>query len=262
MGHLEKYIREKVEGKGQLIMTHQLLGYPDFETNQGAIEIFVKKKVDLIELQIPFSDPGADGPLFVKANQEAIEKGVTVAACFNFVENQIKTTLYKAKIPVMIMTYYNIVLRYGVNFFLDHCKRIGVVGLIIPDAPLEECPELFQRGRLLDIAIIPIGTPVTSESRLQLLTQQGGGFLYYVPRKGVTGYKTDFQENILQQIEKVKNICNLPVAVGFGIQTKEDIKKLKGISSIAVLGSELLRAIDMGGVEELESRMDEIMEDV
>jgi tryptophan synthase alpha chain len=246
---LNSYIEERLKDKDILIMTHQIIGYPDMETNKEALKSFERNGVDIVELQIPFSEPVADGPLFVKANQDALEKGIKVEDCLIFVEAAVKSH----KMPILIMTYYNIVFAYGEEDFIRRCKDIGVKGLIVPDIPIDEDSSFFALCKEYGVDAVTIATPYSTDERLGQISKAGDGFIYYVPRKGVTGTKTTFDDDISSRVKHVKSVTKSHVAVGFGIQSKADIDNLKGVADIAIMGSKLLMTIEEGGIEGLDS---------
>ncbi|SCY90406.1 tryptophan synthase subunit alpha [Alkaliphilus peptidifermentans] len=246
---IEKYIAERKKTKEILIMTHQIIGYPDFETNEKAIDCFYKNGVDMIELQIPFSDPVADGPAFAKSNQAALEKGVKVKQCLDFIEK------ISGKYPItfLIMTYYNILYQYGVPQFVKKCKEINVKGIIVPDAAIDEAHEYYEGCSNEGISAITIASPYSDKSRIEKLSIAGDGFIYYVPRKGVTGCKTDFNLDVLDKISLVKEYSGKNVAVGFGIQNQDDVKRLVGVADIAIIGSKIQKVIEDEGIEALDN---------
>lgn len=237
------------------LMTHQVIGYPDMETNERALEIFEKNGVEFTELQIPFSDPSADGPTFVKANQESLNRGTTVKDSLDFIEKSVK----KFDINILIMTYYNIVYQYGVEEFVKKAAEIGVWGLIIPDATLEDASELYEYCEKYDINPVVIATPYTDETRLEKIAEKGKGFIYYVPRAGVTGIKTRFSHEVTEKIERIKDITNMKCAVGFGIQEKKDIDFLAGHADIAIIGSAITRVIENEGIEKVDEFLKKLM---
>lgn len=241
---LNQQIKKKLKTKKLLKMGHQVIGYPSLEVNQSILEAFDQSSIDFVELQIPFSDPVADGPLFVKANQAALDQGMTVERALSFIENMKR----KITIPILIMTYYNIVLAYGESQFIEKIARMGVVGIIIPDAPYEETTSLWSMCKDKGIAMIPIITAYTSVERQLLLEKEGDGFVYCVPRTGVTGTKTQFDSPILNQISQMKAQAKLPVGVGFGIQTVDDLERLTGTCDIAIMGSVFLKTYEETGM--------------
>jgi tryptophan synthase alpha chain len=243
------YIHQRRARKDILIMTHQILGYPSFEINEKAMDAFYRADVDMVELQIPFSEPVADGPLFLRANQMAVEKGVKVAQCMEFAHKMVQ----KFRIPILLMTYYNIVYKYGVEAFLDRCKEIGIYGLIVPDAPMEDAQELYDGCKKRKLDIVGLATAYTEPDRLAQIAQMAEGFIYYIPRKGVTGSKTKFEPEVLEKIKAVGALTRKRIGVGFGIQDREDVERLKGVCDIAIIGSQVLKTIEESGVEGLEA---------
>jgi tryptophan synthase alpha chain len=237
------------------LMTHQVIGYPDMKTNERALEIFEKNGVEYTELQIPFSDPSADGPTFVKANQESLNSGTTVRKSLEFIEKSVK----KFDMNILIMTYYNIVYQYGVEEFVKKASKLGVWGLIIPDATLEDASELYEYCEKYDVNPVVIATPYTEESRLKELSIKGSGFIYYVPRAGVTGTKTKFSDDVTNKIDRIKEVTKMKCAVGFGIQEKKDIDILSGHADIAIIGSAITRVIENEGIEKVDEFLKNLM---
>ncbi|NBJ16509.1 MAG: tryptophan synthase subunit alpha [Dehalobacter sp. 4CP] len=251
---IEKQIEAMRREKKILLMTHQIIGYPDFAANEKAIECFYNNGVDLIELQIPFSDPIADGPVFTKSNQAVLEKGIKVSDCLKFIERMAR----KYPIPFLVMTYYNILYQYGVEAFIDRCKEIGVQGTIVPDAPLDEARVYYDYSRQQGLAAVSIATPYSDPKRLQEIADIGSGFIYYVPRKGVTGSKTTFDSEILDGIQKAKKETGKTIAVGFGIQGPEDVAHLIGTADIAIIGSKIQLVLETEGLSGLDQFLGDI----
>ena len=226
-------------------MTHIVLGYPSFEHSRRIVAAMVRAGVDLMELQIPFSEPMADGPVILRASQKALEKGVTVKQCMDFAEEASATY----SIPFLFMTYYNILLQYGLSRFADHMRRRGIVGAIVPDLPPEEGAEYLSAMRENSIAPIFIFSPNTSEDRMKYLNAAGGGFIYCVARTGVTGKKTSFPKSLEQYLTRCRKVSSLPLAVGFGVKERKDVDYLTGKADIAVVGSQTIRIADKEGVD-------------
>jgi tryptophan synthase alpha chain len=240
---LAQEILEKRKGKPILLMAHQIVGYPDFEMNYEMIRLFQECGVDLVELQIPFSEPIADGPLFLKANQKALERGVTVGQCLDFAQ---KVTRDFA-LPCIFMTYYNILLQYGVKQFVETARSLGIRGLIVPDAFPEESEEYFTACKQQQVDPILVVTPYTPVSRLVYLANKTDGFLYCAARKGVTGFKTSFGDATTDFLSRCRQYSSTPIAVGFGIQRPEDVRYLANKSDIAIVGSTLLNVLEAEG---------------
>jgi len=245
MSTLEEIIRNRLQDRKILLMTHLVLGYPSFEVNREVISQMVENGVDLIEMQIPFTEPMADGPMILKANQESIAKGAKVGECLEFA----KEITAEFHIPFLFMTYYNILFKYGVDEFIHRAYDINIQGLIIPDLPLEEGKEYLDLVKSRNIAPIQIFAPTSTEERMKLLADNGAGFIYCVARRGVTGQKTDFDQDFSQYIARCRNATNLPLAVGFGVRSKEDVDYLTGKADIAVIGTETIRLVDEKGAE-------------
>ena len=226
-------------------MTHLVLGYPSFEVNREVIRQMVENGVDLIEMQIPFSEPVADGPMILKANQEAIARGTKVEQCLEFAA-EITAEFH---IPFLFMTYYNILYRYGPEKFINRAYDINIKGIIIPDLPPEEGGEYLELMKSLNLAPIQIFAPTSSQERMQLLARHGAGFIYCVARRGVTGKKTDFDQDFNAYIGRCRRATSLPLAVGFGIRSRDDVDFLTGKADIAVIGTETIRLVDAQGPE-------------
>jgi tryptophan synthase alpha chain len=202
--------------------------------------------VELIELQIPFSDPMSDGPVILKANDEALKRGTTVAACLQFAREVCAS--YPA-IGFLFMTYSNILFAYGVAEFVAAAKQCGMKGLILPDLPPEEGERYLRACQQHGLDPIFIFTPTHTVERLQQLAQVSRGFVYCVGRRGVTGQRTDLTQDLEARLTIYKKATNLPLALGFGIRTKADIDFLRGKVDIAVIGTQILRLQEEQGVE-------------
>ncbi|NBD22365.1 tryptophan synthase subunit alpha [Paenibacillus glycinis] len=245
----ERIARTAAAGKPIQLMTHQILGYPDFDANYEMIRLFHENGVEIVELQLPFSEPIADGPVFLKANQASLENGTTTEQCLRFAR---KVVADFPGIAFVFMTYYNIVVRQGIQAFVRTCADIGIRGLIVPDAYPEESDDFLQACREHGVEPILIVTPYTSDERLAYLSRQTGGFLYCAARKGVTGSKTTFGEETDAFLARVRAVARTPVAVGFGIQHAEDVAFLRGKSDIAIIGTRLLTLLEEEGLPGVE----------
>ncbi|MBN1905466.1 MAG: tryptophan synthase subunit alpha [Deltaproteobacteria bacterium] len=242
---LEKYIRTQLAEKKILLMTHIVLGYPSLDASYRIIQTMVKAGVDIMELQIPFSEPTADGPVIVKANQHAIDNGTTVEACMQLAGKAAK----EFKIPFLIMTYYNVPYKYGIEKFTLRMKENNLMGTIIPDLPPEEGKDFLEAMNRVDIAPILIFSPTTTDERMSYLSSSTKGFIYCAARKGVTGKDTNFSEDLSAYLKRCRKATSLPIAVGFGIKHKEDVDFLKGKADIAVIGTQSIRVMEESGVD-------------
>ena len=241
---LESYLKKILEKKKILLMTHIVLGYPSFEDSYKIIAEMVKAGVDLMELQIPFSEPIADGPVILHANQKALEGGSTVQKCFDFAD---KVTS-DFNIPFLFMSYYNILFKYKVDRFVNKMAEIGIKGAIVPDLPPEEGKEYINAMTEKNLTPIFIFSPATTSERMKYIASHGKGFIYCVARKGVTGANTTFTNQLDDYLSLCRKATDLPLALGFGVKNKADIDFLKGKADIAVLGSQTIRLIKEQGV--------------
>lgn len=242
---LDNDLQNGLKNKDILLMTHLVLGYPSLEVNRKVIKQMVENGVDIIELQIPFSEPVADGPVILRANQEAIAGGVKVKDCLNFAAEM--TATYA--IPFLFMTYYNILFKYGVENFIKKAREIGIKGFIVPDLPPEEGADYLALANKYDISPIQIFAPTSTDERMRFLAKQGSGLIYCVARKGVTGKKTSFDDDFSTYMQRCRNATDLPLAVGFGISTKEDVDSLRGKADLAVIGTATINLVDEKGPE-------------
>lgn len=244
---LEQTIRAELArpGKDILLMTHIVLGYPSLAVNRQVIQQMVANGVELIEMQIPFSEPMADGPTIVRANQEALEAGTTVKECLAFAAEMAR----EHDTTFLFMTYFNILYRYGVEAFFRKAKEIGIKGFIIPDLPPEEEEEFWQLARQYEIPPILIYAPTSTEQRMQELAASAEGFIYCAARKGVTGKQTDFDASFADYMARCRRSTSLPLAVGFGISCRADITFLTGRADIGVIGTATINLVDAQGPE-------------
>jgi tryptophan synthase alpha chain len=240
---LEKKLRSRLEHRKILLMTHIVLGYPSMAVNRQVIEQMVEGGVDCIEMQIPFSEPMADGPVILKANQESLAAGTKVADCLAFAAEM--TARYN--IPFLFMTYYNIIFKYGEEKFFQGCRNVGVDGLIVPDLPPEMGGNFFQQATKYQIAPVLIFAPTSTDERMAELNRSAAGFIYCVARRGVTGKQSEFGGDFTAYLARCRAATSLPLAVGFGIRNREDVAAITGKADMAVIGSETIRLVDGHG---------------
>ena len=252
---LQRFIAERKQSKDILVMAHVVCGYPSFEENLQELEIMAEAGVDLVELQFPFSEPSADGPLFVRANEQSLKSGTTVDQCFDFMK------LVSARFPfkVLMMGYYNTAFKMGEAAFVTRVKESGGVGYILPDLPIEESAELHRLSEEAGIEPIILMTPTTSDARLVKLGAVSRGLVYVVARKGVTGSKTQLGDDVLALIERCRQHTDVPLGVGFGISSKADIDVLRGHADIAIVGTAALKTWQEGGAPALRKFFAELM---
>lgn len=241
---LLEHLRERRQKRDLLLMAHIVIGFPNLEVSHALVDAMVEAGVDLIELQFPFSEPMADGPVILHANQEALKNGIRVEDCFEFS----RAVSARHPIPFLVMSYYNILFRRGLDRFTADMQRAGLKGAIVPDCPPEEAEEYLSAMKARALAPIFIYSPRTPDERLRALGELGEGFVYVVARKGVTGANTEFSDELAQYLERCRRATRLPLAVGFGVKSPADIAFLRGKADIAVVGSESLRLLEQHGV--------------
>ena len=245
---LEPYLKNRLETKEILLMTHIVIGYPSMEESFQIVKSMVESGVDLMELQIPFSEPIADGPVILRANQQSLAAGATVDKCLEFSQRAAEDF----DIPFLFMSYYNILFKYGVKRFVSAMVEANIKGAIVPDLPPEEGKEYLESMTDQKLDPIFIISPTTSPERMKHLASFAGGFIYCVARKGVTGANTDFSVQLQNYLANCRQATSLPLALGFGVKNKTDIDFLKGKADIAVIGTQTIRLMEQEGVEAVE----------
>ena len=217
---------------------------PDVETTAAAVRAAVTNGADLIELGIPFSDPTAEGPVIQGANLRALTGGVTTDKIFAFVKELRKDVT----VPMVFMTYANVIFSYGAGRFLSACQEIGIDGLILPDLPFEEKDEFLPVCREYGVDLISLIAP-TSENRIAMIAKEAEGFLYIVSSLGVTGTRSEIKTDLESIIKVVRENTDIPCAIGFGISTPEQAKKMADISDGAIVGSAIIKILEQYGKE-------------
>lgn len=217
-------------------------GDPDLETTGAAVRAAVANGADLIELGIPFSDPTAEGPVIQGANLRALTGGVTTDKIFVFVR-QLRRDI---KVPMVFMTYSNVVFSYGAERFISACREIEVDGLILPDLPFEEKEEFLPLCRQYGVDLISLVAP-TSANRIAMIAKEAEGFLYIVSSLGVTGSRSEIKTDLASIVEIVRQNTTIPCAIGFGISTPEQAQKMAAISDGAIVGSAIIKLLEKYG---------------
>ena len=217
-------------------------GDPDLETTAAAVRAAVKSGADLIELGIPFSDPTAEGPVIQGANIRALKGGVKTDMIFELVR-ELRTDV---TVPMVFMTYANVVFSFGAEKFISTCAEIGIDGLILPDIPFEEKEEFLPICRRYDVALISLIAP-TSENRIGMIAKEAEGFIYIVSSLGVTGMRSEINTDLESIVSVIRQNTDVPCAVGFGISTPEQAKKMPAVSDGAIVGSAIIRFLERYG---------------
>ena len=252
---LQTYIEQRKQSKDLLVMAHVVCGYPSFAANMEALEIMAEAGVDLVELQFPFSEPSADGPLFVKANEQSLKAGTTVDQCFEFMKQASERFPFK----ILMMGYYNTAFKMGEVKFVKRIKEAGGVGYILPDLPVEESDNLHQLSADAGIEPIILMTPTSSEKRLAQLGAASRGMVYVVARRGVTGSKTNMGDDVTSLVARCRQHTSVPIGVGFGISSKADLDVLRGSADLAIIGTAALKIWEASGAAGLKTFFKDLM---
>ena len=222
-------------------------GDPDLETTKKLVIAMAENGADLIELGIPFSDPTAEGPVIQEADNRALSNGATTAKVMAMAKELRKTV----KVPMVFMTYANVVFAYGAEKFLSEAKKAEMDGLILPDVPFEEKEEFAALCQAYDMDLISMIAP-TSKQRIRMIAKEAKGFIYVVSSMGVTGVRSQITTDIASLIEEVRSVTDIPCAVGFGISTPETAAKMAKLSDGAIVGSAIVRQIAQYGKDSIE----------
>ncbi len=217
-------------------------GDPDIETTKKVVRAAVSAGADLIELGIPFSDPTAEGPVIQVANLRALKGGITTDKVFDMV----KDLRQDLDTPFVFMTYANVVYSYGAEKFMSLCRETGVDGIILPDLPFEEKGEFKDVSEKYGVDLISLIAP-TSSDRISMIAREAKGFIYLVSSLGVTGVRSEINTDLSSIVHTIRENTDLPCAVGFGISTPEQAKKMAAVSDGAIVGSAIIKLIEKYG---------------
>lgn len=230
------------------LATHTVVGFPNLATSVKIVEILAAHSA-IVELQIPFSDPVADGPTITAANAVALEQKITPQKCLDFAAK------FSKKFPAtdfFLMTYFNSIFHFGLKKFALAARRAGVKGFVVPDLPIEEADEFLTICRENKLDLIFVVAPNTPDERLKLIAQKSTGWIYATARLGITGSATDFGKDLGKFIARIQKFSKAEIGVGFGVKSRADLQKIqKAGGSIGIVGSELFRQFEQGGLRQL-----------
>jgi len=215
-------------------------GDPDLATTRELVLEMERRGADIVELGVPFSDPIADGPTIQKASQRALQAGVTLKKILDLV-NQIRR---QSQLPLVLMTYYNPIFKYGEGRFVEDAIQAGVDGLIVPDLPPEEAGGLLQAAEGTPLNVIFLLAPTSTPERISLVSKVSRGFIYYVSLTGITGAEGAVVEQIKNKLSQIKQVSDKPVAVGFGISTPQQAARIAPLASGVIVGSAIIRVME------------------
>lgn len=227
---------------GKAFIPFLTAGDPTADKTVEFIMEMVRAGADLIEIGIPFSDPTAEGAVIQNANVRALKAGITTDGVFEIVR-QVRE---KTQIPIVFLTYLNPVFHYGYDAFLARCRELSVDGIICPDLPFEEKKELSDIAAGYDVDIVSLIAP-TSEERIQMIAREATGYIYLISSKGVTGVRSEITTDIGKMVKSVREVTDVPCAVGFGISTPKQAAEMAEKSDGAIVGSAIVRIIEQHG---------------
>lgn len=253
MSRIKEKFTELNSRNQKALISYIMAGYPNERATLATVKGLVKGGVDIIELGFPFSDPLADGPVIQNASTVSLEKGTKISKFFNIVKKIRKET----DIPLVLMTYTNILYHKGFSKFIADAKKAGIDGFILPDMSIEESKEYLEATKNQADTIFLI-SPNTSKTRIDKIAKASSGFLYLVAVFGTTGVKTGIKKYTLDAIKKVKKQTKgkIPVGIGFGVSTPQDVKKyIKAGADAVIVGSAYLKLIEKTPEKQLESKI-------
>lgn len=242
------------------LMTHVVVGYPSINDTINIVKTMANHGADMIELQIPFSDPLADGPTIMKACEYSLAKGTKVKDSF-IVSKELSKEI---RIPLLFMAYFNTVFKYGVEKFCRDAKIAGIAGLIVPDMPIDEEKEehFYVACKKYHLNNIQVVSPASTESRLKMNAKIARGFVYATAHQGITGAKDQLSSQVSSYLKKLRTYFSIPIAVGFGISKREHIQMLTPYADIAVVGSAIIDVISSSNKEDIEKNVANFIRDL
>lgn len=229
---------------GKAFIAFITCGDPDLATTAETVRAAAENGADLIELGIPFSDPTAEGPVIQGANLRALNGGVTTDKIFELVRELRRDVT----IPMVFMTYANVVFSYGAERFISGCREIGIDGLILPDLPFEEKDEFQPLCREYGVDLVSLIAP-TSENRIAMIAREAEGFIYVVSSLGVTGTRSEIKTDLASIVQVIRENTDVPCAIGFGISTPEQARKMADVSDGAIVGSAIIKILEKYGTD-------------
>jgi tryptophan synthase alpha chain len=239
MNRIEGVFKKLQKHNKKAFIPYIMAGDPTLEKTLETVLLFEKCGADIVELGVPFTDPLADGPTIQRASERALEAGVTLGKVVGFVRELRKDI----RIPVVLMTYYNPVFKYGVEGFVRDAVDAGVDGVIIPDLPPDEAEDLMRFANPVALATIFLLAPTSTEERIKKIAKASRGFIYYVSVTGITGSRLSVDASLQASIQSVRRITKKPVAVGFGISTPEEATKVAGFADGVIVGSAIVKRL-------------------
>ena len=237
---IEEKFKKLKEANQKALIPFITAGDPDLDTTKRLVIEMERAGADIIELGVPFSDPIADGPAIQKASYRSLKSGTTLKKIIGVVKELRQTT----EIPLVLMTYYNPVFKYGISEFVRDASDAGVDGIIIPDLPPEEGEGIIEEGKRHNLNTIFLLAPTSTKERIKIVASASTGFIYYVSLTGVTGARESLPETVEASVNKIRKATDKPIAVGFGISTAEQAKRIASFADGVIVGSAIVNVIE------------------
>ena len=240
-------IDQLFQNKGKDILSIYFpAGYPNLKDTIPTLQLLQDKGVDLVEIGIPFSDPLADGPVIQLAAKQALDNGMSLKKLFS----QLKDARKTITMPLILMGYWNVVFKYGVDAFLADCQACGIDGVILPDLPLEEYEEEYKaKFEAHGVYHVLLVTPETTDERMVKIEKAAKGFLYMVSTSATTGGAVEQSKEREDYFKKVASL-DIPSLIGFGIRDKQSFQHAAGFSNGAIIGTAFIKALEKGNAAE------------
>ncbi len=263
MNRIDKKFKELKKRGKKAFIAYVTAGDPDLKMTVRIVLALERAGVDIIELGIPFSDPVADGPTIQAASQRALANGASLKKIFALV----KGLRRKTEIPLVFMTYYNPVFKFGFEKFFRTCRGTGVDGVIVPDLPFEEADDAVRSGYKNHVAVIFLAAPTSTGPRIRTIAAKSKGFIYYVSLTGVTGARKKLPVEISSNIAAIKSMTDKPVAVGFGISDAKQARSIARVADGVIVGSAIVKIISenkdtIAGISRLARRLASAIHDI
>ncbi|MTI79575.1 MAG: tryptophan synthase subunit alpha [Firmicutes bacterium] len=237
---IDNCLTQLKEDKEKAFIPYIAAGDPNLNTTVELVKAMADAGADIIELGVPYSEPMADGPIIQKAVQRSLEQGTTLPKILD----SVKLIRQTKQVPLVLMSYYNPILQYGLEDFVKDAVQTGVDGLIVPDLPVEECHQLFSLAVEEGLYLIQLVAPTTSNSRLKQVVRYSRGFVYCVSVTGVTGVREESNSKICDLTGEVKDATSLPIGVGFGVSTPEQATDMAQYCDAVIVGSAIVKEIE------------------
>ncbi|MBU1853196.1 MAG: tryptophan synthase subunit alpha [Candidatus Omnitrophica bacterium] len=240
LNRIDKKFRELKRNRKKAFIAFLMAGDPSLRVTNDLIFELEKSGADIIELGIPFSDPLADGPTIQRASERALKNRINTDSVCNLVRN----VRLKTDIPIVFLTYYNLVYQYGLERFVGKALSSGVDGVVIPDLPPEESDELRRIAKRRKFSIIHLVAPTSSSGRIKKIIDASSGFIYYVSLTGTTGARKELPKEIIGSLRKIKRMSKKPICVGFGISKREQVRSISKSADGVIVGSAIIKVIE------------------